>query len=113
MDEHTDVTDPRRAVTQAELQAIYDDLVSVEGIAMGLGVNKELVKKWIVRRDIVDSPQPVRLLPPNLRIYSMSEWRSWHVMWKLTRLEPWREARLSGWRSGPRRLQEGITPPRG
>jgi hypothetical protein len=70
--------------TREELESFYADIGGRHEIAVELGVSLERVKKWITRRDDTNCPQPVRHLRRG-EIYSLSEWRGWFAMWKVTR----------------------------
>jgi len=63
---------------------LYDDLVGVSEIAKNLNVTIYRVKRWIERRASTNCPRPVRVLRIG-HIYSMTEWRAWFALWRITR----------------------------
>lgn len=63
---------------------VYADLGGIHEIAETLGVTLFRVKRWIERRDSVNSPRPVRILRAG-HIYSLAEWQAWFALWRLTR----------------------------
>lgn len=69
-------------------QEIYDDLVGVSEIAKLLGVSIYRVKRWIEFRESTGSPAPVRTLGLG-HIYSLTEWRGWWALWRVTRGYQW------------------------
>ena len=62
----------------------YEDLGGVAEVAADLGVPEPRVKRWIERRDVVNSPEPVKPLR-GLRLYSITAWRAWYRDWLATR----------------------------
>ncbi len=69
---------------EISIQDVYDDLVGVNEIAANLGVDKHRVRRWIERRAQTNCPEPVlrRTIGP---LYSMSSWRGWFALWRVTR----------------------------
>lgn len=68
-------------LTAAEL---YEDIVAVVDIAAALNVSRRRVKEWIATRERCGAPKPVRRLI-NVDLYSLSDWRAWHALFKITR----------------------------
>lgn len=66
------------------LEETYADLGGVHEIAALLGVSKDLVNRWIERRESTNCPKPVRLLN-GARIFSLRQWQAWYALWKITR----------------------------
>jgi hypothetical protein len=62
----------------------YGDLVGIFEIAKELGVNIFRVRRWIERRQTTKCPRPVRALQCG-HIYSMTDWRGWYALWRITR----------------------------
>jgi len=71
-------------MTESSAEFPVDDLGSVFEVAKALNVPPKRVKGWIERRDSTRCPKPVRILK-GTHLYSISEWRTWHRLWKLTR----------------------------
>lgn len=69
---------------------ILDDLGGVAEIAERLGVKVPRVKRWIERRSATGCPEPV--LPLHMgNVYSLSEWKGWFALWRVTRgSETWK-----------------------
>lgn len=63
---------------------LYEDLVGVPEIAEALGVPHDRVAKWIIRRETVGCPEPVRVLRMGM-VYSLAEWKGWYALWRVTR----------------------------
>jgi hypothetical protein len=79
-----------------DLDSIYDDLVGVHEISERLGVSENRVRRWIERQETTGSPKPVlrRKLGP---LYSMSHWRGWFALWRITRgSETWSRKTTGG-----------------
>lgn len=75
---------------------VYDDLVGTWEIAEELGVPKRRVERWIERRASTGCPSPVRVLKMGF-LYSMSDWRGWYALWKVTRAaDTWQVNRPRG-----------------
>lgn len=63
------------------LADIYADLGSRQDISKILDVTPFRVEKWLVRRERVKCPYPVRRIG-GMDIYSMQEWRDWFEHWE-------------------------------
>lgn len=70
------------------LTEVYEDIVGLAEVAEGLGVQKFRVNRWVERRESVGCPKPVRVLKLG-HLYSMTEWRGWYALWKVTRGAHW------------------------
>lgn len=70
--------------TTMTLAEVYEDLVGVAEVAEQLGVQPHRVRRWIERREATNCPRPVRELKLG-HLFSMSDWRGWFALWKVTR----------------------------
>ncbi len=87
-----------------ELDEIYADLGGIAEVAETLGVPYDRVKAWLARHEAIDCPRPVRSLRAG-HIYSLSAWKGWFLLWKMTRgSETWNDGQ------GLRRNASGCDP---
>lgn len=60
------------------------DVVGVFEVAKELGVPLSRVRRWIDRGETTQCPKPLKPLHMGY-LYSMTAWRDWHIIWKITR----------------------------
>lgn len=63
------------------LARIYDDLVCLSEIGVRLNVRTRRVTDWIMNRERVKCPRPVKRLG-HVDVYSFQEWADWYAAWE-------------------------------
>lgn len=63
------------------LADIYADLCCRGEISKLLDVSPFRVEKWIVRREQIKSPHPIRRIG-GMDLYSKQEWQDWYARWQ-------------------------------
>lgn len=76
----------RNTMKPWSIAEVYADLGSRQDISRVLNVSPYRVNNWLVRRDEINSPRPVRRLG-HVDVYSMQEWRDWFDRWCANRAE--------------------------
>lgn len=80
---------------QVTVDDVYADMVGLAEVAEALDVERHRVNRWIERRKSTNCPEPKKVLAMG-NLYSLSDWKAWFALWKITRgSETWRRRRLN------------------
>lgn len=62
------------------LSEVYADVGAKREIIEALDIHKDRFSAWMVRREQIKLPKPVRVLS-HTRLWSIQEWRDWFARW--------------------------------